>query len=251
MKPTLIFHGKTGEEIAKKEGHKWNKNVTVLFNSTAYNNDVIFPEFLQKELIPVLHGGTMHWSSVAARGTLSSLNDAISLHLSTNDLAVANNTSSDNGSLDTCPGQSSAVHHPWLSSSLPQPNSLPRQHSNSSPLHTTMSSISSISVSPHSSNFTENKSGGTCPIPLQAQIPRSYTPYSLLLMDRTAFHVTETILSTLCSNRIIPSIIPGGCTGLLQPLDTAVNKPFKEYLREYTDTYLDEQTTNGHDATKS
>jgi len=249
IKPTLIFHGKTGEAIAKKEGHKWNKNVTVLFNSTAYNNEVIFHEFLQKELIPVLHGSTMHPSSAAATGTSSFLNNAISPSLFTNNLAVANNTSSNNSSLDTC--QSSAVHHPSLSSSLPQPNSLPKQHSNHSPLHTTMPSISSISVSPHSSNFTESEREGTCPIPLQAQIPSSYTPYSLLLMDRAAFHVTETILSTLRSNRIIPSIIPGGCTGLLQPLDTAVNKPFKEYLREYTDTYLDEQTTNGHDATKS
>ena len=60
-------------------------------------------------------------------------------------------------------------------------------------------------------------------------------------MDLAAFHITDSILATLRENNIVPSIIPGGCTGLLQPLDTAVNKPFKEYLREETDTYQDER----------
>jgi len=31
----------------------------------------------------------------------------------------------------------------------------------------------------------------------------------------------------------------GDCTGLIQPLDTAVNKPFREYLREFTDQYIE------------
>jgi len=34
-------------------------------------------------------------------------------------------------------------------------------------------------------------------------------------------------------------MIPVGCTSLLQPLDTAVNKPFKGWLREATEDYLD------------
>jgi len=36
-----------------------------------------------------------------------------------------------------------------------------------------------------------------------------------------------------------PAIPAVGCTGLVQPLDTAVNKPFKEYLREFTDQYIE------------
>lgn len=61
-------------------------------------------------------------------------------------------------------------------------------------------------------------------------------------MDLVAFHITDSVLAILRENNIVPSIIRGGCTGLLQPLDTAVNKPFKEYLREETETYQDERT---------
>lgn len=64
---------------------------------------------------------------------------------------------------------------------------------------------------------------------------------TLLLLDVFAGHTTDTVLSKLRSANIITSLIPGGCTGLLQPLDTAVNKPFKGYLREFTDQYIDEQ----------
>jgi hypothetical protein len=64
---------------------------------------------------------------------------------------------------------------------------------------------------------------------------------SLLLLDVFAGHTTETVLSKLHSAGIVTSLIPGGCTGLLQPLDTAVNKPFKNYLRHFTDQYIDEE----------
>ncbi|RPB00861.1 hypothetical protein L873DRAFT_1804628 [Choiromyces venosus 120613-1] len=63
-------------------------------------------------------------------------------------------------------------------------------------------------------------------------------------MDLAAFHILDSILVTLHENNIIPSIIPSGCTRLLQSLDTAVNKLFKEYLREETETYQDEHATN-------
>ena len=62
---------------------------------------------------------------------------------------------------------------------------------------------------------------------------------SLLLLDAAGFHTTPDILQTLRSANITPSIIPGGCTGLIQPLDTAINKPFKQYLRDYTEAYVD------------
>ncbi|RPB00518.1 hypothetical protein L873DRAFT_1564006, partial [Choiromyces venosus 120613-1] len=70
------------------------------------------------------------------------------------------------------------------------------------------------------------------------------TRESLLLMDVAGFHTTPEVLQKLHSASITTSLIPSGCTGLLQPLDTAVNKPFKQYLREYTDAYtLRKQST--------
>ncbi|RPB01507.1 hypothetical protein L873DRAFT_628596 [Choiromyces venosus 120613-1] len=63
-------------------------------------------------------------------------------------------------------------------------------------------------------------------------------------MDLADFHITDSILAIPHENNIVPLIIPGGCSGLLQPLDTTVNsKPFKEYLREETETYHDEHAT--------
>lgn len=38
----------------------------------------------------------------------------------------------------------------------------------------------------------------------------------------------------LCSCNITPSLIPGGCTSLIQVLDVSVNRPLKDVLREST-----------------
>jgi len=54
---------------------------------------------------------------------------------------------------------------------------------------------------------------------------------TLLAMDLFAAHKTEGVLDTLRANDITVSIIPGGCTGLVQPLDISINGPFKEILK--------------------
>jgi len=51
----------------------------------------------------------------------------------------------------------------------------------------------------------------------------------------------KSYLEHLKDAKIMPSLIPGGCTGLIQPFDTAINKPFKEYLHEFTDQYVEKQ----------
>jgi len=61
----------------------------------------------------------------------------------------------------------------------------------------------------------------------------------LLALDIAKFHCTESVLQALRENDIIPSIIPPGCTGLIQPLDVAINKPFKDLLRDYIDEALE------------
>jgi hypothetical protein len=40
-------------------------------------------------------------------------------------------------------------------------------------------------------------------------------------------------------NDITPALVPPSCIGILQPLDTHINKPFKEYLQEATKEYMD------------
>ena len=194
--------------IAKKESHMWSNNVTVLFNPTAYNNELIFNQFIYEELIRVLHHTVIQ-----------------------HPLAPATSTSLSHPPPNTENSRPLAYHPSQSSTYTSVPTSMP--------------------IRIPTGNHTTSEVRDTFQTPATNLIPNSYIPYSLLLMDRAAFHVTPAILSTLRSHRIIPSIIPGGCTGLLQPLDTAVNKPFKEYLREYTDIYLDEQAVNGHDMTTS
>ncbi|RPA95569.1 DDE-domain-containing protein [Choiromyces venosus 120613-1] len=58
---------------------------------------------------------------------------------------------------------------------------------------------------------------------------------TLFAMDLMGSHKTPAILDLLRSHDITPSLIPGGCTSLLQPLDISVNKPFKEMVRDFTD----------------
>jgi len=61
----------------------------------------------------------------------------------------------------------------------------------------------------------------------------------LLCLDCASFHKTPPLLAKMKKSNILPALIPPGCTGLLQPLDTHINKPFKEYLREENDKYLE------------
>jgi hypothetical protein len=60
----------------------------------------------------------------------------------------------------------------------------------------------------------------------------------LLVMDVASFHVTEGIKKQLKDLGALLALIPAGCTSLLQPLDTAINAPFKLWLEEFTDEYI-------------
>lgn len=61
---------------------------------------------------------------------------------------------------------------------------------------------------------------------------------TLFALDLIGSHKTPAVLDKLRSHNITPSLIPGGCTSLIQPLDVSINKPFKEILREFTDTAI-------------
>ena len=65
----------------------------------------------------------------------------------------------------------------------------------------------------------------------------------LLALDVAKFYsisYTHEVLSTLCSNDILPSLILLGCTGLVQPLDVSVNKPFKCLLHDILNQLVDD-----------
>ncbi|RPA90191.1 hypothetical protein L873DRAFT_1635811, partial [Choiromyces venosus 120613-1] len=57
-------------------------------------------------------------------------------------------------------------------------------------------------------------------------------------IDFMGSHKTPAVLQKMRSHGITPSLIPGGCTHLVQPLDVAINKPFKDLIHEHTDTTI-------------
>lgn len=58
---------------------------------------------------------------------------------------------------------------------------------------------------------------------------------SLFALDMCTSHKTPAVLDTLRKQKIIPSLIPAGCTSLVQPLDVSINKPLKEHIRSFTE----------------
>lgn len=54
---------------------------------------------------------------------------------------------------------------------------------------------------------------------------------SMLVQDSFRAHLTNPVQRTLQSLNTECVVIPGGMTGVLQPLDVCVNKPFKDRLR--------------------
>jgi hypothetical protein len=75
----------------------------------------------------------------------------------------------------------------------------------------------------------------------------------LLAMDCVSFHKTPEVLETLKVNHVQIVMVPSGCTGILQPLDTHVNKPLKAILSELVeeDTQRKEEANPGFKWTPS
>lgn len=58
-------------------------------------------------------------------------------------------------------------------------------------------------------------------------------------MDDFSAHSTENVLDELKKINIDNSIIPGGFTHALQPLDVSLNKPFKDHYRHLWNEWMD------------
>lgn len=54
---------------------------------------------------------------------------------------------------------------------------------------------------------------------------------SLLVIDSFRGHLTENVKNKMKQEKSDMVVIPGGMTGILQPLDVSINRPFKAHLR--------------------
>jgi len=70
-------------------------------------------------------------------------------------------------------------------------------------------------------------------------LPILGTCATLLVMDLFKSHSKQEIKDWLRTHGIVPSLVPGGCTGLVQPLDVSVNRPFKDILKQVIDNAVD------------
>jgi len=52
-------------------------------------------------------------------------------------------------------------------------------------------------------------------------------------------YLTLAVSSLLKRQGVTLSVIPGGCTGYIQPLDVSLNKPLKDLIKEEQDNYFD------------
>jgi hypothetical protein len=62
----------------------------------------------------------------------------------------------------------------------------------------------------------------------------------MLSLDSFSPHLTPTVRSYVKQNKTTLSVIPGGCTGYIQPLDVSLNKPLKALIKEEHDDHFDQ-----------
>ncbi|PNF23444.1 hypothetical protein B7P43_G09120 [Cryptotermes secundus] len=56
---------------------------------------------------------------------------------------------------------------------------------------------------------------------------------SMLVVDSFRSHLTENVKVKMRQEKSDMVVIPGGMTGMLQPLDVSINRPFKSHLRRF------------------
>ena len=67
-----------------------------------------------------------------------------------------------------------------------------------------------------------------------------FTPHqrALLVWDSFRGQLTDAVKDLLARQTVDVTVIPGGLTSVLQPLDKCINKPFKAKLRMLYDTWM-------------
>jgi len=76
---------------------------------------------------------------------------------------------------------------------------------------------------------------------------------SLLIMDLLRLHRTKPVKKLLKKNDVTLSLVPAGCTGIVQPVDISFNRPFKDMLKEEIDKEFEgaDNNINLDDITRS
>ena len=75
--------------------------------------------------------------------------------------------------------------------------------------------------------------------PWSKNVPDGIMPY--LLLDSYKCHLMSSVVHAIQDLRIEVDHIPGGCTGLVQPLDMCVNSPLKNQIRRKWEEYMLEE----------
>jgi len=63
----------------------------------------------------------------------------------------------------------------------------------------------------------------------------------VVIFDEAACHLTQKVQENLIAAEILPVVIPGGATSLLQPLDVEINKTLKGEIRKSYTAWLEKQ----------
>ena len=66
----------------------------------------------------------------------------------------------------------------------------------------------------------------------------------VLILNSAACHQSEDIEKAIKDSNIEIISIPGGCTGFLQPIDTAVNKGLKDRIKQSYHSWIDFKSNN-------
>jgi hypothetical protein len=65
----------------------------------------------------------------------------------------------------------------------------------------------------------------------EIRLPYIKNEPSHLIFDSFSCHMVREVMEALNKGRCVTSVIPGGITSVLQPLDVCLNKPFKNHIR--------------------
>lgn len=71
--------------------------------------------------------------------------------------------------------------------------------------------------------------------------PKGIVPY--LILDKYTCHMQGSVTKKMESLGVECDIVPGGCTGLVQPIDVGIGKPFKNRMRYQLEEWMMDQYT--------